>query len=77
MDSRCSVVIADKMQHLTKNLNNNKQFLSMIIHDLRNPTLSIIFGLKESIQALNQELSAEYNIDQSIFAQSKYGTITS
>ena len=49
-------MVAEKIQTLNKLLNSNKLFLNMIIHDLRNPAMSIIFGLQESIEALANEL---------------------
>ena len=71
-------MVAEKIQTLNKLLNSNKLFLNMIIHDLRNPAMSIIFGLQESIEALANELKNDgLGQEMSAFAPSKYGSITS
>ena len=39
----------ENMESLKKQLVNNRRFLHMVIHDMRNPTNSIQFGLEQSI----------------------------
>ena len=42
-----------KVQKLQKQLTTNKIFMNMVIHDMRNPTNSIEFALKEVLNLLN------------------------
>ncbi len=42
-----------KIKKLEKQLNNTKIFLNMVIHDMRNPTNSIEFAIKQIIQIFN------------------------
>ena len=37
---------------LEKNLENNKIFLNMVVHDMRNPTNQIDFTLQQSLEQL-------------------------
>lgn len=45
-------ICTKKIKKLEKQLNNTKIFLNMVIHDMRNPTNSIEFALKEVIKML-------------------------
>jgi hypothetical protein len=36
-------------------LKNNRMFMDMVIHDMRNPTNSITFGITETIQMLKNQ----------------------
>eukprot|EP00347_Sterkiella_histriomuscorum_P019508 403341364 len=45
--------LRNKIQNLEKQLTNTKIFLSMVIHDMKNPTNSIDFALKEVLTLLN------------------------
>ena len=48
---------APSMQDIATGLNmKSRSNIHRIIHDLRNPAMSIIFGLQESIEALANEL---------------------
>ena len=40
----------DKTVQLETNLENNKIFLNMVVHDMRNPTSQIEFTLKQSLE---------------------------
>ena len=42
-----------KIKKLEKQLTNTKIFLNMVIHDMRNPTNSIEYALKEVIKVIN------------------------
>jgi signal transduction histidine kinase len=42
-----------KVRKLQKQLMNNKIFLNMVIHDMRNPTNSIEFALKEVLRIVS------------------------
>jgi hypothetical protein len=46
-----------KIKKLEKQLNNTKIFLNMVIHDMRNPTNSIEFAIKQIIQIFNQSVN--------------------
>jgi hypothetical protein len=41
-----------KIKKLQRQLINNKIFLNMVIHDMRNPTNSIEYGIKEVLKIL-------------------------
>ncbi len=41
-----------KVKKLQKQLVNNKIFLNMVIHDMRNPTNSIEFAVKEVLRLI-------------------------
>jgi hypothetical protein len=43
-----------KIKQLELQVQNSKIFLNMVIHDLRNPTNSIEFALREVIKLMNQ-----------------------
>ena len=45
-------LLKQKIKHLQKQLVNNKIFLNMVIHDMRNPTNSIEFAIKEVLKLL-------------------------
>ena len=38
-----------KLAQLQHQLKNNKIFINMVIHDMRNPTTAIQFGISETI----------------------------
>jgi hypothetical protein len=42
-----------KIKKLEKQLVNTKIFLNMVIHDMRNPTNSIEYAIKEVIRVIN------------------------
>jgi len=44
-----------KVRKLQKQLINNKIFLNMVIHDMRNPTNSIEFALKEMLRIVSDQ----------------------
>ena len=44
-----------KIKQLELQVQNSKIFLNMVIHDLRNPTNSIEFALREVIKLLSQQ----------------------
>jgi len=44
--------IKEKYAQLLNSLENNKLFLNMAVHDMRNPTNQIEYVLKESLQKL-------------------------
>lgn len=46
--------LQNKIIKLQKQLINNKIFLNMVIHDMRNPTNSIEFAVKEVLKLLTQ-----------------------
>ena len=41
------MILEKKMEMIKQQLNSNKIFLNMVIHDMRNPSSSIIFAVKE------------------------------
>lgn len=41
------VILEKKTEMLKQQLNSNRIFLNMVIHDMRNPSSSIIFAVKE------------------------------
>ena len=43
-----------KIMNLEKQLTNTKIFLNMVIHDMRNPTNSIEFAMKEILKMVEQ-----------------------
>ena len=43
-----------KVELLETKLKNTKIFLNMVIHDMRNPTTSIEFAVKEVIKLLSE-----------------------
>lgn len=45
-------MLKQKVRKLQKQLINNKIFLNMVIHDMRNPTNSIEFAVKEVIRLM-------------------------
>ena len=46
------LMMQQKIKKLQKQLINNKIFLNMVIHDMRNPTNSIEYGIKEVLKIL-------------------------
>lgn len=46
-----------KIKKLEHSLTNTKIFLNMVIHDMRNPTTSIEYALKEILKIINSENS--------------------
>jgi hypothetical protein len=47
-----NVVFQKKLEELREQINTNKIFMNMVIHDMRNPTGSIEFGVQRSIDLL-------------------------
>ena len=45
-----------KIEQLEIKLKNTKIFLNMVIHDMRNPTTSIEFAVKEVIKMLERKI---------------------
>jgi ribosomal protein L30E len=45
----------EKVAKLQAKLKNNKTFMNMAVHDMRNPTNAIIFGVNETIQMLKNQ----------------------
>lgn len=45
-----------KIEQLEIKLKNTKIFLNMVIHDMRNPTTSIEFAVKEVIKMLERQI---------------------
>ena len=45
-----------KIEQLEIKLKNTKIFLNMVIHDMRNPTTSIEFAVKEVIKLLERQI---------------------
>ena len=43
----------EKTKQLEQSLENNKIFLNMVVHDMRNPTNQIEYLLQQSLQELN------------------------
>lgn len=43
-----------RIESLKKQLDNNKIFLNMVIHDMRNPCNSVEYGLKETLRIIEQ-----------------------
>ena len=41
------MILEKKMEMIKQQLNSNKIFLNMVIHDMRNPSSSIIFAVGE------------------------------
>ena len=39
---------------MQQQITSNRVFLDMVVHDMRNPTSSIEFGLKETLKALDK-----------------------
>ena len=50
-------ILKKRIKKLERQLNNNKIFLNMVIHDMRNPTNAIDFALKEVLMLLEIECS--------------------
>ena len=48
-----SEYLKDKVKKLENNLKNNKIFLNMAVHDMRNPTKQMEYLLEKSIELLN------------------------
>ena len=46
----------EKLQKLEGQLNNNKIFLNMVIHDMRNPSNAAEFGMQESLKLIDEAL---------------------
>ena len=42
----------EKVRKLQAKLKNNKTFMNMAVHDMRNPTNAITFGVNETLQML-------------------------
>ena len=45
--------LKEKVKKLEKDLKNNKIFLNMVVHDMRNPTKQMEYLLEQSIELLN------------------------
>ena len=48
-ENLCKEVFINQLKKLQSKLQNNKIFMNMAIHDMRNPTLAIMFGVTETI----------------------------
>ena len=48
-----------KLSKLKTQLNNTKIFLNMVIHDMRNPTNSIEFAIKEIMKIMKIEVNGK------------------
>lgn len=51
------IILQKKVKKLQTQLVNNKIFLNMVIHDMRNPTNSIEFAVKEVLRLLFQAMT--------------------
>jgi len=63
-----------KNRRLKNELENKKQFINMVIHDLRNPTSHINFALSyamENLEKAKERLQEGANYQQSQFSQWK------
>ena len=47
-------MLQQKIDELLAQINTNRIFMNMVIHDMRNPTGAIEFGLRQSIDTLQQ-----------------------
>ena len=45
----------DDVEKLKSQLKNNKTYMNMAVHDLRNPTNAITFGVNETLQMLKNQ----------------------
>jgi len=45
------------MESMQRAINNNRQFLNMVVHDMRNPTSSIQVFISESIEILQDHFN--------------------
>ena len=55
----------NKKIELENNLENNKVFLNMVVHDMRNPTNQIEYILNQSIEQLKDLKNHLNSIDES------------
>ena len=44
----------DQIDYLKEQLRQNKKFMSMVIHDMRNPTVAIKQGLQDTVWKMKQ-----------------------
>jgi hypothetical protein len=47
-------ILEEKFKALEKKLGQNSVLLSMVIHDMRNPTMSIQYSIKEALGLLKK-----------------------
>lgn len=67
--------LQNKVKKLQKQLTNNKIFLNMVIHDMRNPTNSIEFAVKEVIkllQLVNKQSNGSLPDNKSVNTSGKF-----
>ena len=55
-----------KIVQMQNNLNGNKVFLNMVVHDMRNPTSQIEFTLKQSLEHLTNMKKKLDSLDYSL-----------
>jgi hypothetical protein len=51
-----NILLQQKVEQLQCLINTNRIFMNMVIHDMRNPTGSIEFGMQQSLDNLEQYL---------------------
>ena len=51
-----------ELQSLQQQVNTNRIFLDMVVHDMRNPTSSIEFGLQETLKILDKHFENYTNL---------------
>ena len=51
-----------ELQSLQQQVNTNRIFLDMVVHDMRNPTSSIEFGLQETLKILDTHFENYNNL---------------
>ena len=59
-----NIVLEKRIDQLTHQLNQNRIFLNMVVHDMRNPTSSIQHGLEVTLQKLKEFDEKFRNIKQ-------------
>ena len=52
----------EKIESLKRQVATNRKFLHMVIHDMRNPTTSIQFGITEALKLLRSYRANFWNI---------------
>ncbi len=61
------VYLKQKSQLLENNLVNNKLFLNMVVHDMRNPTNQIEFTVQQSLEQLDKLKEELDGLDKYLF----------
>ena len=56
LDSFGKIILEKKIEQLRQQLDSNKVFLNMVIHDMRNPSSSIEFAIHELQKKLGSHL---------------------